>query len=349
MVTQFKKALYISTSILFTNIFILNSNAETNTATDIMSGIANIANSFSTTINQQENDLAEEQTTQKTDVNTNTSEQNQENATSEAPDNINTDSETEDSVIKQTIDSSNTVISDQNNDPNLTDIPTTSTAKIGFIDQNGNVLIAPKETVFPSEMKDGELYYFSRDVEKAKENIKNNITPNENGQQPIPSTPSTNGDAVPGQLPQQNNIPQTQNPAIPNENGQQPIPSTPPTNSDVVPSQLPQQNNIPQTQPAIPNENGQQPIPSIPSTNGDVVPGQLPPQNPIPQPQNPTVPNENGQQTIPSIPSTNGDVVPGQLPQQNPDIQPTKTPGIPASFDMDKTGKKPIMFQCYLA
>ena len=311
MVTQFKKALYISTSILFTNIFILNSNAETNTATDIMSGIANIANSFSTTINQQENDLAEEQTTQKTDVNTNTSEQNQENATSEAPDNINTDSETEDSVIKQTIDSSNTVISDQNNDPNLTDIPTTSTAKIGFIDQNGNVLIAPKETVFPSEMKDGELYYFSRDVEKAKENIKNNITPNENGQQPIPSTP--------------------------------------PTNSDVVPSQLPQQNNIPQTQPAIPNENGQQPIPSIPSTNGDVVPGQLPPQNPIPQPQNPTVPNENGQQTIPSIPSTNGDVVPGQLPQQNPDIQPTKTPGIPASFDMDKTGKKPIMFQCYLA
>ncbi|MDO4975546.1 MAG: hypothetical protein Q4E61_04455 [Alphaproteobacteria bacterium] len=177
MVTQFKKALYISTSILFTNIFILNSNAETNTATDIMSGIANIANSFSTTINQQENDLAEEQTTQKTDVNTNTSEQNQENATSEAtPDNINTVSEIEDNVIKQTIDSSNTVISDQNNDPNSTDIPTTSTAKIGFIDQNGNILIAPKETVFPSEMKDGELYYFSRDVEKAKENIKNNIT-----------------------------------------------------------------------------------------------------------------------------------------------------------------------------
>ena len=309
MVTQLKKALYISTSILFTNVFILNSNAETNTATDIMSGIAN---SFSTTINQQENDLAEEQTTQKTDVNTNTSEQNQENATSEAtPDNINTVSEIEDNVIKQTIDISNTVISDQNNDPNSTDIPTTSTAKIGFIDQNGNILIAPKETVFPSEMKDGELYYFSRDVEKAKENIKNNITPNENGQQPIPSTASTNGDAVPGQLPQQNNIPQTQ-PAIPNENDQQPTSSTPQTNSDVAPVQLPQQNNIPQT-------------------------------------QNPTVPNESGQQTIPSTPQTNSDVVPGQLPPQNPDIQPTKTPGIPASFDLDKTGKKPIMFQCYLA
>ena len=304
MVTQFKKALYISTSILLTNVFILNSNAETNTATDIMSGIANIANSISTTINQQENNLSEEQTVspQKTDVNTTTSEQNQENAASEA----------EDSTTKQTTDNTDTTIADQNTIPNSNDVENASITKIGFIDQNGNILIAPKETVFPAEMKEGELYYFSRDLDKAKENIKNNIIPNENGQQPTPSVSPTNSNVVaPGQLPQ-NPIYQPQNPTISNENGQQPTPSVSPTNSNVV------------------------------------APGQLP-QNPIYQPQ-PTIPNENGQQPTPSVSPTNSNVVdPGQLPQQNPTSHPTKNLEGGTNFDLDKTGKKPIMFQCYLA
>lgn len=43
--------------------------------------------------------------------------------------------------------------------------------KVGFVSQNGMVLIAPDDMVFPNEMRDGEMYFFSRDIDTLKKKI----------------------------------------------------------------------------------------------------------------------------------------------------------------------------------
>ena len=43
--------------------------------------------------------------------------------------------------------------------------------KVGFLSQNGMVLIAPEDMVFPSEMQDGGMYFFSRDIDTLKKKI----------------------------------------------------------------------------------------------------------------------------------------------------------------------------------
>ncbi len=43
--------------------------------------------------------------------------------------------------------------------------------KVGFLSQNGMVLIAPDDMVFPNEMQDGGMYFFSRDIDALKKKI----------------------------------------------------------------------------------------------------------------------------------------------------------------------------------
>ena len=43
--------------------------------------------------------------------------------------------------------------------------------RVGFISKNGVALIAPDDMLFPNEMQDGEVYYFSRDIESLKAKI----------------------------------------------------------------------------------------------------------------------------------------------------------------------------------
>ncbi len=379
MITQFKKALYISTSILLTNAFVFNSNAETSTAADIMSGIANIANAVSTANNQQENnstegqsvisdaisdvaaaaEQAQEPVTPEMNVDNAVVAQDTKNATEQSSETVTptaeqvvptTQIETVPPVVEQVI-------------PTAQAETAAVREKTGFIDQNGNILIAPEGTVFPSEMKDGEIYYFSRDVEKAKENIKNNtipqiipgslpqngFAPNANDQQFIPSNTSMNGGIIPGQIPQMNPNFQPQNGLIPGTNGQQFIPSNTYVNGGMIPGKMPQVNPNPQPQNGLtPGTNGQQVIPSYNPMNRRVIPGKMPQVNPNTQPQNALTPGASGQQVAPSYIPMNGRGIPGQLPQ-NQNVQPTKTQEEVANFDIDKENKKPIMFQCYLA
>ncbi|MDR1390841.1 MAG: hypothetical protein LBI95_00500 [Holosporales bacterium] len=47
--------------------------------------------------------------------------------------------------------------------------------KVGFIDKDGNVFVPPESTIFPAEMQDGKIYFFSKDVYALKEKLKKNI------------------------------------------------------------------------------------------------------------------------------------------------------------------------------
>ena len=46
-----------------------------------------------------------------------------------------------------------------------------TTRKVGFIDSDGNVLIAPADMIFPTEMRDGNLYIFSTDIDATKKKL----------------------------------------------------------------------------------------------------------------------------------------------------------------------------------
>ena len=70
----------------------------------------------------------------------------------------------------------------QQNQPNVSQsqmvqmIPQTSQnsqvkKRVGFISKNGVALIAPDDMQFPNEMQDGEVYYFSRDIDALKAKI----------------------------------------------------------------------------------------------------------------------------------------------------------------------------------
>lgn len=55
--------------------------------------------------------------------------------------------------------------------PAIADTPTQTKKRIGFVSQNGIVLIAPDDVVFPLEMQDGGIYFFSRDIDALKKKI----------------------------------------------------------------------------------------------------------------------------------------------------------------------------------
>ena len=352
VITQLKKALYISTSILITNALVFNSNAETNTAADIISGITNMAKAVSSASKQAENTVTEEQNIVP-EVAAAVAEQGQEAGNEEAATDNKTPGATATNNVAEQAAENSTVTTTEQASTNATNIATV-VEKTGFIDQKGNILIAPEGTVFPAEMKDGEIYYFSRDVEKAKENLKNNTMPQ----------------LIPNALPQ--------NGMMPNANGQQQPPMVSPMNGGVVnPSQTAQV--APSMQPqngVIPNANGQQQSPMVSSMNGGVVnPSQTAQVAPDMQSQNGMVPNANGQQQSPMVSPMNGGVVnPSQTAQVTPSMQPQsglipnaeskpeqsgltpqtntqqeKIAGIPTNTGLDKTNQKPIMFQCYLA
>lgn len=313
MITQLKKALYISTSILITNALVFNSNAETNTAADIISGITNMAKAVSSASKQAENTATEEQNIVP-EVATAAVEQGQEAGNEEATTNNTTPEETATNNVAEQAAENSTVTTTEQVSTNATNIATV-VEKTGFIDQKGNILIAPEGTVFPAEMKDGEIYYFSRDVEKAKENLKNNTMPQ----------------LIPNALPQ--------NGMMPNTNGQQQPPMVGSMNGDVVnPSQTAQV--VPSMQPqsgVMPNANGQQQPPMVnPMNSGVVNPSQAAQVIPSMQPQSGVIPN------VKSKPGQSG-----LTPQT--DTQQEKIAGVPANSVLDKANQKPIMFQCYLA
>jgi len=114
-----------------------------------------------------------------------------------------------------------TIQTQQQNQPNVSQsqtmqaIPQTSQnvqvkKRVGFISKNGVALIAPDNMQFPNEMQDGEVYYFSRDIEALKAKIAQGtqIFPQQqpivSQQQVIPQQIATQ------QLTQQQGIPQSQ-------------------------------------------------------------------------------------------------------------------------------------------
>ncbi len=232
--------------------------------------------------------------------------------------------------------------------PSSTTPPSAEAKKVGFVDINGNILVAPSDMIFPAEMQDGEMYIFSKDIEALKKKLSANgqslsqmFPQMRTGNYQSNPTQATPGQAIAGQVTPEGQM-------APNQ---------------TVPGQY-------QTAPWINNNKSWQYNPQDATNAG--MPPQYPRQSQLdnfPQGNTPQTNSfqqgnsqwkypQNGMQGMPAR-DQNGNVI---SPSNNQSGA-SKTSGMTGNGytaqileqGMDTTistrdpNKKPIMFQCYLA
>jgi hypothetical protein len=264
--------------LLLTNVFSFECYSETSTAADIVANISKAIIDGKGKTNNQENALSDK---------------------------------TSEEIAPAVNQSTNTEATPSSENASETQVSAEATKKkIGFVDQEGNILIAPDETIFPTDMQDGKIYYFSTDVDTLKENLKN---------QP------------------QNAIMTNQTPVMPNgavvnnQEGMSLIPAM--TDTTATNTQAMNQNPMMQNGAVVNNPAATQ---NAKGTNGALANTQ------------------EGMYQIPAMTGVNNgsgtDVANTEkaMPQGESSgaqsAQPAQNGVIP-----DINGKKPIMFQCYLA
>ena len=259
--------------------------------------------------------------------------------------------------------------------------------KVGFIDSDGNVLIAPADMIFPTEMRDGDLYIFSTDIDAMKKKLaeeaqnSSQFFPQPNGQDGLPQRNAF----APNAFAQNTFVPTPGQPGQPTQNapGQQ----IPGQAMDQTPGQVPgrtfpgarngewaynpetsqnnghspnyprrgQQGNAQQT--AYQAGNTQQAASQWENPQWGNPQQKLQPSG---TPQAGAYQQQHGQRGsstsgLPGMPNRdqNGNVIPSYGSQ--PGASGTANPGIPGKTPptngsvSNAANKKPIMFQCYLA
>ena len=207
----------------------------------------------------------------------------------------------------------------------------------GFIDSEGTIFKAPSDMIFPAEMQDGKMYFFSRDVNKLKQKIADKkaqlAQQTENMPQNPGGLPETNAQGAPGDswkvIPEGATQEIAAGSQVTNSNGEiiQQVPS-----QNAEGQVIEQQNNQPSDQPAeMTGINASQ------QANPNMI-GQTADQGEAPSDVSQVQQNEQ-------IPATGSQAM-GENSDGNPRAV-NKMRG--KSFPHQKPNRKPIMFQCYLA
>ena len=257
--------------------------------------------------------------------------------------------------------------------------------KVGFIDSDGNVLIAPADMIFPTEMRDGNLYIFSTDIDATKKKLAEEA---QNSPQFFPQTneqsafPQRNASApntfvpMPGQSGQlTQNAPGSQiaGQAVNQVSGQVPGQTSQQTPEQTFPGAKngewaynPENPQNDGRSPDYPRRGQQGNAQQATDQTGDTqqAGSQLGNSQQKLQPSGTQQPGGypqqqgqrgNSQSGLPGMPNRdqNGNVIPSYSPQQGTSGETNPgTPGkVPSSSGNDSNivNKKPIMFQCYLA
>ena len=260
-----------------------------------------------------------------------------------------------------------------------------TTRKVGFIDSDGNVLIAPADMIFPTEMRDGNLYIFSTDIDATKKKLAEEA---QNSPQFFPQTneqsafPQRNASApntfvpMPGQSGQlTQNAPGSQiaGQAVNQVSGQVPGQTSQQTPEQTFPGAKngewaynPENPQNDGRSPDYPRRGQQGNAQQATDQTGDTqqAGSQLGNSQQKLQPSGTQQPGGypqqqgqrgNSQSGLPGMPNRdqNGNVIPSYSPQQGTSGETNPgTPGkVPSSSGNDSNivNKKPIMFQCYLA
>ncbi|MBQ7524212.1 MAG: hypothetical protein IJT08_01215, partial [Alphaproteobacteria bacterium] len=181
VITKLKRALYLSTSILIAQGIVFDCRAETETAASVVGNLLSSAANAVTHGQAKQNEAQDimpsadkqslAQPPQSIEDETTTGTSNVEPA---ATSTVSAVPSLAMSLEMPGVAPTTTPTSIEQPTPAVATAPASLDAtqkRVGFIDSEGNVLIAPKGSVFPNEMLDGQLYFFSRDVDALKRQI----------------------------------------------------------------------------------------------------------------------------------------------------------------------------------
>lgn len=160
MITKMKKIFMLSAGLLVASGLISDCFAETNTAANVLGNILTAAAGAIGNNRQAGNQGQTAQTTPAEQTNENSSETTGQTALPNAEEN--TVAPGDQPKAEESTGTEGQTAAPQ---------PENLQKRSGFVDKDGDILVAPSTLVFPNEMEDGKIYFFSRDVDNLKQKI----------------------------------------------------------------------------------------------------------------------------------------------------------------------------------